>query len=77
MNNGCDTYKWRSILIVDVVFLLELRQFLLSSRQLRLRGRRVLLGGHVIQYDDVPFLQVKAVQMVKSILGLGARQRRP
>lgn len=76
MNSGCDTYMWRSIFVLDVVFLLELGEFLLSSRKLRLRSCRVLLGGHVIEDDDIAFLQMEAVQMVKSILGLSRRTER-
>ena len=73
MNSGCDTYKWRSIFVVDVVFLLEFGELLLSSGKLRLRSRGVLLGGHVIEHNYVPLLQMEAVKMIKSILGLGRR----
>lgn len=77
MNSGCDTHKWRLILVIDVMFLLELCQLLLSSRQLCLSGRCILFRRHVIQHHDISFLQVEPVQVVKSIFGLGARQRPP
>ena len=51
---------------------LELSQLLLPLGQLRFRSSSVLFRGHVVQDDDVPFLQMKPIQMVKRILGLTA-----
>ncbi len=50
--------------------LLQLRQLLFPPRQLCLGCGRVLFSGHMIEHNDVPLLQVKAVQMVQCILSL-------
>ena len=50
-----------SFIVINVVLLLQLRQFLFSSRQLRLGRRRILLRGHVVQHHNVPLLQMKTV----------------
>ena len=61
---GTGTYNGPSILVFDVMLLLELRQFLFPPCKLRLSGSSILFCRHMVQHDDVPFLQVEPVQMV-------------
>lgn len=53
-----------SVIVLDVVLPFQNRQLFLTSGELSLRGGRVLLRRHVIEYDDVPFLHVKAIEVI-------------
>lgn len=52
------------------MLLLQLCQFLLSPSKIRLRRGCVLFRRHVVQNDYVAFLEMEAVEVVQSILGL-------
>jgi hypothetical protein len=56
--------------IPDIMFLFQLRQLLLSSSQVCLGGRSVLLSWHMIEDHDITFLKMKTVQVVQCILRL-------
>jgi hypothetical protein len=53
-----------SVVILDVVFLLQSCQLFFATRKLGLCSSRVLLRRHVIEYDDVSFLHMEAVEVV-------------
>lgn len=55
------------------MLLLELREFFFSSGKVRFSSSSILLGRHMVQHNDVTFLQVEAVQMIQCILGLNQR----
>lgn len=71
---GNEHTKNPSVLVLNVMLLLQLCKLLFSSRKLRLCSRGILLCRHMIQYNDVPLLQVEAVQVIKSILSLVSGQ---
>ena len=52
------------------MLLLQLRQFFFSLGYISLLRCSVLLGRHVIQYNDITLLKVESIQMIKCILRL-------
>jgi hypothetical protein len=52
------------------MLLLQLRQFFFSLGYISFLRCGVLLGRHVIQYNDITLLKVESIQMIKCILRL-------
>lgn len=57
-------------IIHNVMFFLELSQLLFSPSKVSFCCGGVLLSRHVVEHDDITFLEMKSVQMIKSILSL-------
>ena len=53
-----------SILVLDVVLLLQLRQLLFSTRKIGFGCRSVLFSRHMIQHDDIALLEMEAIEVV-------------
>lgn len=51
----------RSVILANVVSLFERGQLFFTFREFGLRCRCVLFGGHVVQHNDIPFLQVETI----------------
>jgi len=59
-----------SVFIPDVVSLFQSCQLFLATRKLSLRGSRVLLRWHMVEYDDVSLLHMETVEVVERVLRL-------
>ena len=59
-----------SIFILDVMFLFQCCQLFFATRKLGFRSGCVLLRRHMIEYDNISFLHVEAVEVVERVLRL-------
>lgn len=64
LNAGCRYNSRTSVLVLDVVLLLQLRQLLFSTRKIGFGCRSVLFSRHMIQHDDIALLEMEAIEVV-------------